>query len=223
MRKNSKHTEESKQKMSRSAQRREVKPPSRFGIPNTPEQRKKISETHKRLGIRPVPQYGDDNPSKRKEVREKISKAMTGRKLSEKHKKALSKNHRKTNSLESRKKLSATWQEKIIKGLPLPNWKGGITSLELRIRHSFKYRLWRSDVFSKDEFTCQECDRRGGKLNAHHIEPFALILELNDVKTFEQAMSCEELWNINNGITLCKECHLRQHGNPEVVLERIKE
>jgi len=26
-------------------------------------------------------------------------------------------------------------------------------------------------------------------------------------RILEQAVNCEELWNINNGITLCKECH----------------
>ena len=207
MRKNSRHTKQSKQKMSQSAKRKGIKPPSRLGIPNSPEQRKKISETHKRLGIKPLPQYGDDNPSKRKEVREKISRAMAGRKFSEQHKRALSQNHRKINSAQHKLKISMA-----LKGEKSPIWKGGITSLELKIRHSFEYRLWRSDVFTRDDFICQECNRRSGKLNAHHVESFALILELNDVKTFEQAINCEELWNINNGITFCEECHLKQHA-----------
>ena len=87
------------------------------------------------------------------------------------------------------------------------NWKNGITPLNNRIRTSFKYRLWHSDVFTRDYFTCQECNQRSGKLNAHHIESFTDIMELNDIKTYEQAMNCEELWNINNGITLCQNCH----------------
>lgn len=87
------------------------------------------------------------------------------------------------------------------------NWKGGITPLTRKIRTCFKYRQWRSDIFTKDDFTCQDCDRRGLYLHAHHIMPFADILELNDIKNLEQAIICEELWNINNGITLCEECH----------------
>jgi len=91
------------------------------------------------------------------------------------------------------------------------NWRGGISSLRKRIWSSFKYRQWRSDVFTRDDFTCQECGRRGCKLNAHHIMPFSLIMEINDIKTYEQVMECEELWNINNGITLCEECHRKYH------------
>ena len=87
------------------------------------------------------------------------------------------------------------------------NWKGGITPLNDKIRHSFEYRQWRSDIFTRDEFTCQECGQIGGGLNAHHIRPFSSILQKYEIVTIEEALRCEELWNINNGITLCKECH----------------
>jgi hypothetical protein len=87
------------------------------------------------------------------------------------------------------------------------NWKGGITPLKQLIRHSFKYRLWRSDIFTRDNYICQNCGKRGGNVNTHHIKPFVLIMDENKIKTFEQAMNCEELWNINNGITLCEKCH----------------
>lgn len=88
------------------------------------------------------------------------------------------------------------------------NWKGGITSLRNIIRNSYKAKQWRNEVFTRDDFTCQECGKRGGYLEAHHdTVTFADIIELNDIRTFEQAMDCEELWDINNGITLCKKCH----------------
>ena len=94
-----------------------------------------------------------------------------------------------------------------------PAWKGGISPLETRIRRSFKYRQWRSDVFTRDDFTCQECgDNKGGNLEAHHIDPFAEIIRRNKIKTIEQALICEELWNINNGTTLCKDCHYSKKG-----------
>ena len=53
----------------------------------------------------------------------------------------------------------------------------------------------------------EEYYKKGGNINAHHLKQFALIMKENNIETFEQAMRCEELWNINNGITLCEECH----------------
>jgi hypothetical protein len=88
-----------------------------------------------------------------------------------------------------------------------PQWKGGITSLYKQIFRHIKYRQWRSDVFQRDEYTCQKCNVKKLKIFAHHIKAFALIIRENMIITLEQALSCEELWNINNGETLCGDCH----------------
>ena len=108
-----------------------------------------------------------------------------------------------------KKKLieSHTGQSGILAG----NWKGGITSLAMIIRNHFKYRQWRSDNFTRDDFTCQNCGERGGKLHAHHIKKFSVIMEEYKIKTLEEALDCEELWNVNNGMTLCKKCHNKIH------------
>ena len=100
-------------------------------------------------------------------------------------------------------------------------WKGGISSLYKAVRNLFEYRQWRSDVFSRDKHTCQICHKsKSGRLEAHHIvRMFSLMLE-NKVETVEQAQECQHLWNINNGVTLCVDCHKiihktrRQHVNP---------
>lgn len=91
-------------------------------------------------------------------------------------------------------------------------WKGGISELRDLIRHSFEYRQWRSDVFTRDDYTCQVCFTRSGNgkrvdLNVDHIKLFALIIQENKITTVEEAKSCSELWNINNGRTLCVGCH----------------
>ncbi len=88
-----------------------------------------------------------------------------------------------------------------------PSWKGGITSLNQQIRHSEKMLVWRKEVFEKDFFTCQNCNQIGENLNAHHIIPFHKIIEENNIKTIKEANMCKELWNINNGTTLCESCH----------------
>lgn len=65
-------------------------------------------------------------------------------------------------------------------------------------RHTKEYSNWRMAVFARDNYTCQKCGKRGGRLNAHHIKRYR---------------SCvEERTNINNGITLCESCHRAVHS-----------
>lgn len=138
------------------------------------------------------------------ETRAKIKEKRKSQVFSEKTKKIWSEQRKgRVVSEETRQK-----KREALKGENCYAWKGGITSLYKAIRDSFQYRQWRSDVFSRDDFRCQECDTRGGQLQADHIKSFALIIEQNNIKTVEGALLCAELWNINNGRTLCKPCHL---------------
>lgn len=86
-------------------------------------------------------------------------------------------------------------------------WKGGITPLRVLIWRSFNFRQWRSDIFTRDNFTCVLCGKRGGKIQVDHIEPLSYILKINNIKSLEDSINCSELWNINNGRTLCIKCH----------------
>ena len=72
-------------------------------------------------------------------------------------------------------------------------WKGGINCENDNLRHRREYIDWRSYVYERDNYTCQCCGTRGGKLNAHHLNTFA------DYPDFR--------YNIDNGITLCVSCH----------------
>lgn len=88
------------------------------------------------------------------------------------------------------------------------NWRGGVTPLYAQIRNHFKMRQWRCDVFTRDKFTCCECsDNKGGNLNADHIIPFIAIVKSFQIDCIEKALNCEKLWDINNGRTLCENCH----------------
>jgi 5-methylcytosine-specific restriction endonuclease McrA len=62
-------------------------------------------------------------------------------------------------------------------------------------------------VYERDLWTCKECGKIGGELNAHHIKSFSLILVENQIKSLEDSYSCSELWEIDNGRTLCVACH----------------
>lgn len=79
------------------------------------------------------------------------------------------------------------------KGTNSFNWQGGKTLESRRVRHSLEYRLWREAVFKRDDYTCQLCGDRGGNLQADHIKAFAYYPELR--------------FAIDNGRTLCLECH----------------
>jgi len=143
---------------------------------------------------------------------EKIRKARLGQKLSLKTKKKIgeSRLRRKEqlgylNSPETREKIKEATRGKY--GKLSSHWQGGITALNFQIRNSLKYRQWRSDIFTRDNFTCQNCGLEHCKIEAHHLKEFNIILKENNIKTLAEALSCEELWNINNGITLCKGCH----------------
>lgn len=86
-------------------------------------------------------------------------------------------------------------------------WKGGKTKLSKIIRCSMMYSEWRNNVFERDMYTCQRCNKKGCYLEAHHNKPLRDLLIENNIDTMEDAESCEELWDIDNGITLCLDCH----------------
>jgi len=114
----------------------------------------------------------------------KLSLARKGIKFSEEHIKKLSL---------ANKNQKRPWMV----GNKNPNWKGGISKYRRTERQlmmiTIKYKRWRSDVFQRDNWTCQTCNNRGCQLEVHHIKSW------RDFPTLR--------FDIDNGVTLCKECH----------------
>ncbi|NCD00114.1 MAG: HNH endonuclease [Bacteroidia bacterium] len=96
------------------------------------------------------------------------------------------------------------------------NWKGGITKLNELVRKLDKNYELIKRVYERDNFTCQKCGLRSGNgksviLNAHHIKPFKTIMSENNIKSIYDAYNCKELWDEDNLITLCVDCHKKIH------------
>jgi hypothetical protein len=155
--------------------------------------------------------YKGDGTHHSEEHKQKISISQIGRKLSDEHKRKLSlskigtigNNRGKKHRDEAKQKMSNSHKGKI-------PWNKGIGNLSLnqQIRTCLNYLKWRSSVFQRDNWTCQTCGVRGGKLESHHSpKSFAEIINEFNVKTFEQALECSEFWNLDNGVTLCYNCH----------------
>jgi len=101
------------------------------------------------------------------------------------------------------------------------NWQGGITKLNWAIRNSLEYKQWRRAVFERDDYTCQKCGKRGcGDIHAHHIISFGKLLRKYHIKTLEQAIECRELWDTDNGLTLCKKCHKKTDSYSKILRKR---
>jgi len=91
-------------------------------------------------------------------------------------------------------------------------WKGGVTPQNKSIRMSSPYRMWRTSVFERDDYTCQKTGVKGGKLEVHHIKNFADYPEL--------------IFSMDNGITLSVKSHKEFHkkyGNKNNTQEQLDE
>ena len=141
------------------------------------ERRKKISD-------------GNRGKHVSEETRKKISVARLGRTFSDETKKKMS---------DAQKGKPRPW----LQGKNSPSWKGGISPWRNQLAGTIPYKNWRTAIFKRDDYTCQMCGERGGKLQAHHIRPVR-----DNINTLL-------IFDIDNGITLCEDCHISISGHEE--------
>ncbi len=71
-------------------------------------------------------------------------------------------------------------------------------------------KKWISTVLANDQYKCFYCGHTGN-LEAHHIINFSAILDsykyYNKALDYEGLMEYQPLWDVSNGVALCKACH----------------
>lgn len=75
-----------------------------------------------------------------------------------------------------------------------------------------RYKSWRRRVYARDKYKCRMpgCPGTDKRLNAHHIKCWSSHPALR--------------YEVANGISVCRDCHLKLNGNEEqfeAVLSRV--
>jgi hypothetical protein len=80
------------------------------------------------------------------------------------------------------------------------NWNANLTQEERENGRNIEgYTEWRQQVYQRDNYTCICCgDDNGGNLNAHHLDGYDWCKE--------------KRITVNNGVTLCEDCHSDFHN-----------
>jgi len=100
-----------------------------------------------------------------------------------------------------KKRLVTMRKNKSLQGEKNPQWKGGTTPIQQKIRTSHEYNEWRKSVFIRDGYKCTECGSVK-RIEADHIVPFSFV-----VRECLLMKTNSGLFDISNGRTLCYECH----------------
>lgn len=107
---------------------------------------------------------------------------------------------------EVRERIAAVLSSGRVSGARNPNWRGGVSSERHSAYRTRRYKQWRAKVFKRDNYRCRVCGRRGHRLHAHHIKPWATFKALR--------------YEVNNGITVCASpCHRALHSEVRAIVE----
>lgn len=153
----------------------------------------KLSEKTKKKQSKAIRKRHSENPLYGFQGGNKIN---LGRKLSEKQKKSIS-----IAQLGNQYAKGYKWslvQRLKISGNNSYRWMGGISNPLKQIRKLPEYKEWHTQVLKRDNYICKICNKRGGKLEVDHY-PYPLTFVFKKMK--------KELFNINNGRTIHKNCH----------------
>ena len=102
---------------------------------------------------------------------------------------------------------------KKMRGENNPNYNPNLTDEDREERRKLlKNKEWRNKVFERDNYICKCCGKKGGSLNAHHLNGYH--------------WDKEHRFDVSNGVTLCDKCHKNFHdiyGRKNNTLEQFEE
>lgn len=124
----------------------------------------------------------------------------------------------KSHKSETIKKMSIARTGKI--GENATAWKGGKVSITRLIKGFQNRNGWYKMVYERDGFRCVHCGSKN-KIEAHHKKPIRNIVDehigkfTNNEDLYRFLISLDIILdsNLENGITLCRECHKKEHVN----------
>lgn len=80
-------------------------------------------------------------------------------------------------------------------------------SIHTVMRGKAKWKIWRKQLFERDYYTCQMCGDRSKKNHFVYLIPH----HIKGVTYFP-----DEAFNIDNGVTVCLDCHRLIHSNKDI-------
>ncbi len=100
-------------------------------------------------------------------------------------------------------------------------WKGGKLSVNARVKFYVFRQGWYRRVFERDSFKCTQCGSNK-KIDAHHKVAISKLIKQaligkhfeTDDEKYLYLITQEDILDrlLENGVTLCRECHRKIHG-----------
>lgn len=115
------------------------------------------------------------------------------------------------------------WRSKHERGPNSHAYIDGRTPFRTVLKSCAQFDDWRFEIFARDQWRCQECGS-AKQLQVHHLKPLKQLLtefkrayptlDFSDQAiALSLALTFEPFWDLSNGKTLCRDCHLKEHPN----------
>lgn len=86
------------------------------------------------------------------------------------------------------------------------------------LRSTSKYENWRDSILERDNFQCTKC-KSSENLQVHHIYSLYKICQDNNFD-IDKILEDSNFTNINNGVTLCINCHHKVHPWTTIIRDK---